>query len=200
MKTVVLSVAASLAATASFAGGYVAPVVEPAPVVSPVAPVEVGTDWSGFYAGLQYGVGNAEFSGFGREDDFDYDSYGVHAGYLHDFGRFILGGELDYNKVELDDVDVDGDLIRLRGRAGYDMGRFQPYVTLGVARISADGEGLDISETGITYGVGAEYLVHERFSVGLEYSRNDFSDIVESESGSVDLDTDLVQVRATYRF
>lgn len=200
MKTVVLSVAASLAATASFAGGYVAPVVEPAPVVSPVAPVEVGTDWSGFYAGLQYGVGNAELSGFGEEVDSDYDGYGVHAGYLHDFGRFILGGELDYNKVELDDVDVDGDLIRLRGRAGYDMGRFQPYVTLGVARISLDNGFSDVSDTGITYGVGAEYLVHERFSVGLEYTRNDFSDFYEDASGSVDLDTDLVQVRATYRF
>lgn len=200
MKLVVLTVAASLAASASFAGGYVAPVVETAPVVAPVVPVAAGTDWTGFYAGLQYGQGNAELSdGFG---DSDFDGYGAHVGYLRDFGTFVLGGELDYNKADLDDLDGDGDLWRLRGRAGYDMGRFQPYLTLGAARVSADFEGEDVSETGITYGIGAEYLVTERFSVGAEYSRSDFSDVAEDETGlsGIDLDTDLVQVRASYRF
>ena len=85
MKFVALTVAASLAASASFAGGYVAPVVDTAPVVTPVVPVQAGPDWSGFYAGLQYGQGNAELSdGLG---DTDYDGYGAHAGYLFDFGQ-----------------------------------------------------------------------------------------------------------------
>ncbi|WP_347140052.1 porin family protein [Paracoccus sp. SSK6] len=195
MKFVALTVAASLAASASFAGGYVAPVVETAPVVAPVVPVEAGTDWTGFYAGLQYGQGNAELS----DDSFDrdYDAYGLHAGYLFDFGKMIAGAELDYNKVDLDENDGDGDLWRLRGRVGYDMGKFQPYATLGAARISTNDAADDISETGITYGLGAEYLVTDKFSVGAEYSRNDFSDVVVD---GLDLDTDLVQVRASYRF
>ena len=195
MKFVSLTVAASLAASASFAGGYVAPVVDTAPVVTPVVPVQAGPDWSGFYAGLQYGQGNAELS----DDDLDsdYDAYGLHAGYLFDFGQVIAGAELDYNKADLDDVDGDADLWRLRGRVGYDMGRFQPYATLGAARISTDDDAGDISETGITYGLGAEYLVTEKFSVGAEYSRSDFSDVI---ADGIDLDTDLVQVRASYRF
>lgn len=200
MKFVAFTVAASMSASASFAGGYVAPVVDTAPVIAPVVPVEAGTDWAGFYAGLQYGQGNAELSdGLG---DSDYDAYGPHAGYLFDFGKVIAGAELDYNKADLDDVDGDADLWRLRGRVGYDMGRFQPYATLGAARISIDDEAGDISETGITYGIGAEYLVTERFSVGAEYSRSDFSDVAEDETGisGIDLDTDLVQVRASYRF
>lgn len=195
MKLVALSVAATLAASASFAGGYVAPVVETAPVVAPVIPVEAGTDWTGFYAGLQYGQGNAELSD--NRGESDYDGYGIHAGYLFDFGQVIAGAELDYNKADLDEVDGDADLWRLRGRVGYDMGRFQPYATLGAARISTDEDALDISETGITYGIGAEYLVTENFSVGAEYSRSDFSDAVTE---GIDLDTDLVQVRASYRF
>lgn len=195
MKFVALTVAASLAASASFAGGYVAPVVETAPVVAPVVPVEVGPDWSGFYAGLQYGQGNGELSDNLGESD--YDAYGLHAGYLFDFGQVIAGAELDYNKVDLDENDGDGDLWRLRGRVGYDAGRFQPYATLGVARVSSDRDAGDISETGITYGLGAEYLVTDNFSVGAEYSRSDFSDVL---ADGIDLDTDLVQVRASYRF
>lgn len=194
MKLVALTVAASLAATASFAGGYVAPVVEPV-TVTPVVPVEAGTDWTGFYAGLQYGQGNAELSD--SLGDSDFDGYGVHAGYLFDFGQVLAGAELDYNKADLDELDEDADLWRLRGRVGYDMGRFQPYATLGAAHISTDDEAGDISETGITYGLGAEYLVTEKFSVGAEYSRSDFSDVIVD---GIDLDTDLVQVRASYRF
>ena len=197
MKLVALSVAASLAASAAFAGGYVAPVVDTAPVVAPVVPVEAGTDWSGFYAGLQYGQGNAELSDGDVDADSDFDGYGVHAGYLRDFGKLVAGAELDYNKVDLDLDDGDADLWRLRGRVGYDMGRFQPYATLGAARVSTNAAAGDFSETGITYGLGAEYLVTEKFSVGAEYSRSDFSDVI---ADGIDLDTDLVQVRASYRF
>ncbi len=196
-------IAATLVASSSaFAGGYVAPVVEPAPVVEE-SPVVTASDWTGFYAGLQYGSGSADAEGFGvTVDAGDYDAYGVHAGYLRDFGQFVIGGELDYNKVDFDDAEDDGDLVRLRARAGYDAGRFMPYVTLGVARISGDDGEDDISETGFTYGIGADFSVTEKFTVGLEYTRNDFSDVLEDETGisGIDLDADLVQVRASYRF
>ena len=198
MKLVLATVAASLVAGSAFAGGYTAPVVEPAPVViEPVAVVDA-SDWTGFYAGAQYGKGSADLSYNGVDDDRDTDNYGLHGGYLRDFGKFVLGGELDYNKIDIDDVDDKGDLTRLRARAGYDMGRFMPYVTLGVAKLSADTGTYDISETDVTYGIGGDFKVTDKFTVGAEYSKQDFSDVDDIDG--LDLDTDMVQVRAAYHF
>lgn len=198
MKLVLATVAASLVAGSAFAGGYTAPVVETAPVViEPVAVVDA-SDWTGFYAGAQYGKGSADLSYNGVDDDRDTDNYGLHGGYLRDFGKFVLGGELDYNKIDIDDVDDKGDLTRLRARAGYDMGRFMPYVTLGVAKLSADTGTYDISETDVTYGIGGDFKVTDKFTVGAEYSKQDFSDVDDIDG--LDLDTDMVQLRAAYHF
>ncbi len=193
MKFVVTAVAASLFASASFAGGYAAPVTE-APVAPSVA-YAAGTDWSGFYAGLQYGSGDlsASFGGV-SVDAGDFDAYGVHAGYMWDLGGFVVGAELDYNNVALDvDSDADGDLMRARGRLGADLGRFLPYATLGLASLSSDGE----SESGTTYGIGADFLVTDKFSVGLDYSTHDFNDV---EGTGISIDADLVQIRGSFQF
>lgn len=192
MKLALTSAVAVLAANVAFAGGFVAPVVEATPVavVEEVAPA---IDWTGFYVGAQYGQGNADVSGGGVSVDLgDFDAYGLHGGYLHDMGSYVLGGELDYNRIDTD--AGDGDLWRLKGRAGADLGKFLPYVTLGVAHVSAD----EISETGFMYGLGADYMITNRFSVGAEYTRQDFKDILDTDG--VDMDADMVQLRAAFRF
>ncbi|PYE83657.1 outer membrane protein [Pseudoroseicyclus aestuarii] len=199
MKSVAALIALPLTATAAFAGGMATPTVQPEPtVVATPAPVATVADWSGFYAGLQYGQGNAETDGAVADLDADFDAYGAFAGYQRDFGRFVLGGELDYNTVDVDGLDEDADLTRLRAKMGYDAGRFLPYLTVGAAQVSLDNTAIgDISETGVTYGIGADYLVTDRFSVGAEYTRNQFDEV---ENTDIDLDTDMVQVRAAYRF
>ena len=197
MKIAYLAIAGVLAAGSAHAGGYVAPVeVEPAPVVP--APVTDVSDWTGFYAGLQYGQGNGELSFGDTTTDSDFDAYGLHGGYMHDFGRFVLGGELDYNKLDIDNLGDKGDLTRLRARAGYDMGRFLPYLTLGAAHLSADLGAADVSETAVTYGIGADFKVTERITVGAEYTRQDFSDLDNIDG--LDLDSDMVQIRGSFRF
>lgn len=197
MKLILSTVAASVLATTAFAGGYTTPVEPVAPVVvEPVVAVDP-SDWTGFYAGAQYGTGSFELNDTAGLDS-DQDAYGLHAGYLHDFGQFVLGGELDYNKLDIDDVDDKGDLTRLRARAGYDMGRFMPYVTLGVAKLSADTGTYDISETDVTYGIGGDFKVTDAVTIGAEYSKQDFSDVDDIDG--LDLDTDLVQLRAAYHF
>ena len=55
-----------------------------------------------------------------------------------------------------------------------------------------------MSEGAFAYGLGAEYMVNNRFSVGAEYTRQDFKDV--SNVNGLDLDTDMVQMRASYRF
>lgn len=198
MKLFLSTVAASVLATSAFAGGYVAPVQPAEPIV--IAPVvaNTGSDWTGFYAGAQYGAGSFKLSDGTDSADEDHKAYGLHAGYLHDFGQFVLGGELDYNKLDIDNVDNKGDMTRLRARAGYDMGRFMPYVTLGVAKLSLDSNGYDISETDMTYGIGGDFKVTDAFTVGAEYSKQDFSDVADIDG--LDLDTDMIQLRAAYHF
>lgn len=198
MKLVFATVAASLVAGAAFAGGYSAPVANPEPIAIAPIVVEDTSDWTGFYAGAQYGKGNFKLSLGDAEDENDMDAYGLHGGYLRDFGKFVLGGELDYNKLDIDNVDDKGDLTRLRAKAGYDMGRFMPYVTLGVAKLSIDTGAYDISETDVTYGIGGDFKVTDKFTVGAEYSKQDFSDVDDVDG--LDLDTDMVQVRAAYHF
>lgn len=209
MKLVFATVAAALAGTTAFAGGYTPPVVEQ-PVIAPVeAPVDTGSDWTGGYVGLQYGQGDldtdypAETLPNGTVEPaesatFDLDAYGVHGGYLYDLGQFVVGGELDYNKLAFDDVEGatidDGDLWRLRGRAGYDLGRWLPYASLGMAHMSVG----DVSENGVSYGLGVDFKVTEKFTVGAEYSWQSWSDLDNVDN--FDADLDLIQIRGSYHF
>lgn len=193
MKFVASVVAATLVAGSAVAGGYTAPIVESAPVVEVVTPVAVASAWDGFYAGLQYGQGKVKASGELGSASNDFDAYGLHGGYLRDMGKYVLGGELDYNKVDVDGLDDKGDLVRLRGRVGADLGRFMPYVTLGAAHLSL----ADVSETAFTYGVGVDFAATEKFSVGAEVTKQDFNDV---DDFGTDLDTHMVQVRASYHF
>ena len=197
MKFALATTTATLMAGTAMAGGYTPPVVEPTPVIA-AAPIVVDNDWTGFYAGAQLGFGSAELKDETTTPPASYDedltSYGLHVGYNHDFGQFVLGGELDFNKIDVDNVDDKADLTRLRLRAGYDMGRFMPYVTLGAAKISADG----ISETDPTYGIGADFMATDRIVIGGEYTYQKWKD-VDGVDG-VDLDASMFQLRASYRF
>ena len=101
-RTMKLASAAVLASTAfagaTYAGSLAEPVVEPV-MTAPVPAPDLGGDWTGFYTGLQLGYSDAEVDN-GLEGD--NGSYGFHAGYNYDFGRFVLGGELDYDKTDID--------------------------------------------------------------------------------------------------
>ncbi|WP_375264035.1 outer membrane protein, partial [Palleronia sp.] len=130
MRSIFLTVtiASAFAGTSAVAGGIAEPVVEQ-PVIIPAAdPVPV-SDWTGPYVGLQLGTGSVDSDG---ADEVDISTAGVQAGYLYDMGRFVLGGELDYANVNFDDdstFDADGNIARLKLRAGYDAGRVLPYLT-----------------------------------------------------------------------
>ncbi|UWR66313.1 porin family protein [Phaeobacter inhibens] len=193
--TRIVSMAAIAAAlsTPAFAGNLEEPVVAPAPAAPPVVVANDGGDWTGAYIGGQIGQLDADTSNGLSGDDV---SYGVHAGYNYDFGRFVLGGEIDYDAT---DVDLGGgaatvdSVMRGKVKAGYDFGPVLAYVTGGVAQVDTSvGD-----ETGEFYGIGVAYRLTDQWTVGGEVLEHDFDNL---GSSGISADATTVSLRASYQF
>lgn len=183
-------------ASTGFAGGLAEPVMTPAPVAPvPVVMVAPSNDWSGFYLGGS--AGQATLSSDG-EDDIDASNYGLHAGYMRDLGSIVVGGELDYSRLDLDGTSSTYDVAvtRLKGRVGYDAGAFLPYVTAGGAYASVNDDS-DVNDTGYFYGIGAEYAINDNFRIGGEFLQHEFDNFNDS---GVDLSAQTMAVRVSYSF
>lgn len=181
---------ASLLGSASFAGNLADPVVETVqtPVFEPVP--DVG--WTGFYGGLNLGYADVDGTGAADGDD---TTYGLHIGYDYDFGRYVIGGELEYDKA---DIDLNGaattdSVTRLKLRGGYDLGRTMIYATAGIADLDTSIG----SDTGEFLGVGVAYQVTDRFTVGGEILEHRFDDIGGT---GVDADATTFNLRGSFRF
>lgn len=129
---------------------------------------------------------------------------GIHAGYLRDFGHFVGGAELSYDKlddfeiggIDVDDfADADGSLLRGKLLAGYDAGQLLPYAAISLANINLEIDGEDGDETGFGYGLGVKYMATPRFLIGAEWMRNSFE--IDDE---IDADVDTLNLNASYRF
>ncbi|SPH21216.1 hypothetical protein ASD8599_01965 [Ascidiaceihabitans donghaensis] len=195
MITALAGLGTSLVALPALAGSPTE-TVAPEPVIAspppPPPPVSLGGDWGGFYGGLQ--LGNLDVDGTGAADGDDV-TFGFHGGYNYDFGQFVVGGEFDY---DFGDIDLGGaatvdNVMRLKLKAGYDLGRTLIYATAGAARVDTSLG----NETGEFLGLGVAYQINDRFVVGGEVLEHRFDDI--SGSG-VDADATAVTVRASLRF
>ncbi len=177
----------ALSAGAALAGGLDTPVA-PATPAAPIVPVaQDATDWTGFYLGAEIGTGNAELDGV--EDDVN--SFGGFAGYMHDMGNIVVGGELAYGRYSADDAE-DVDATSLKARVGYDLGTVLPYAFAGVASVSGD----DVTDSVTIYGVGADMQVTDSIRVGAEYligENDNFDD-------SFEFKVDTISLRAAYSF
>ncbi|MEX0349557.1 MAG: outer membrane protein [Paracoccaceae bacterium] len=158
-----------------------------------VASPALAEDWTGVYGGFALGYTDVDGPGNAGGNDV---SFGPHVGYDYDFGNFVLGGELEYNRADIGlgagagDLDAIG---RLKLRGGYDFGNALGYVIVGAARAEASGD----SDTGAVYGIGIAVPVTDRLEIGGEILRHDFSDL-NNQSG--DFDTDTFNLRTTFRF
>lgn len=178
--------------TTAFAGTLADPVVEAVPQPIILAPVALGGDWTGAYGGLNLGYADVDGTGAIDGDDM---TYGLHLGYDYDFGRFVAGGEIEYDKA---DIDLNGaatvdSVARLKLRGGYDLGRTLIYATAGIAK-------LDTSignDTGEFFGLGVAYKVTESFTLGGEVLEHRFDDIGNS---GVDADATTFNLRGSFRF
>lgn len=187
---------ASVLAVPAFAGGLADPVVEP--VIDPV-PVEVAPvtgDWTGGYVGAQLGYGDVSVG----DDDGDGAIYGLRAGYDYDFGNWVLGAGIGYDKTSID-LDAGAgeidDIARLGFRAGADLGQTLIYGTAGLARASATVGGADLSDNGYYVGIGAEYMLNDSWTVGGELMTNQFDDFDDS---GLDFDATTIAATVGFRF
>jgi outer membrane immunogenic protein len=195
--TLKLASAAVLVSTAfagsAFAGSLAEPIVEPV-MTAPVMAPSLGGDWTGFYTGLQLGYADADGPG---ALDGDNGTYGFHAGYDYDFGRFVLGGELDYDKTDIDldngAANIDS-VARAKIKGGYDVGNTLLYATGGYANADTSVG----SEDGAFYGVGMTYKVTEQYTLGAELLQHRFNDI--GGTAGADLDATTFNVRGSFRF
>jgi predicted porin len=159
-----------------------------------------GSDWTGFYAGAQLGYGQLDSDAL--TEDPDGLLYGAHAGYLYDFGQWVIGGELDIDGTDIEDetagVELDT-VTRAKLRLGYDAGAWLPYVTGGIAqaRTSSTAAGFDADDTGPFGGVGVEYRLNPSMRIGGEVLQHQFEDY---NGTGVDIDATTAMARVTFQF
>ena len=214
IKKFAMATAAIALAAPAYAGSKMAPIEEPE-VVEPIMeePAAPARDWTGPYVGLNgtyIGVNNRDRGNFGGSGP----GIGAHAGYMQDFGGFVLGAEAEwdfYNDVTLDEVgrfptagEVES-MGRLKARAGVPLGNdLLAYGLGGVAHMRTSDIG---NNTGWVVGAGAEYMVTDNFSVGGEVMYHRFDDVSVSGGGDVpaggadyDFEATTVSVRGSFRF
>lgn len=184
-------------------------------VESPVAPTVLssGTDWSGFYAGLNvgYGAGTLEVTNLPIDEE-DVNGFfgGAQIGYNFQSGNLVFGiqsdialsGILNDDEDPSDSIDWFGSTT---GRVGVALDTVLPYVKAGVAYAAGTGHdgGNDDTQTSVgwTAGVGVELAVAENISVFGEYDYYDFGTATFNFGGpDVDVDTTLHAVKVGVNF
>ena len=196
-------VTATLLSAPALAGGPVVVPENPAPLApDPVA----SHDWSGLYAGLSYGStgGDIQFLP-GSFDELSSGSIAsAHIGYLWQRGSFVYGGELAYGTVRDTNFTVYEGIDRaldLKARFGFAANRALFYGVLGYSRADLFVDGGEWNLSGISYGLGAEFALSNRVSLGLEYLTRDLEgDEVSGFPVSAEGKFDTVSLRLTYSF
>lgn len=204
MNPVIVAVAiGTLLSVPALAGGPAVVPVEPVPVVTPAPATH---DWSGPYLGLSFGStsGETQFNP-GSFAELDSGSIaGGHAGYLWQRGSLVYGGELAYGDVRdaafssFEGVDT---ALDLKARIGFAANRVLFYGIVGYSQATLYVDGGEWKMFGASYGLGAEFALSDRMTLGLEYLSRDVSG-GESSGFPVDADTglDSVSLRVSFAF
>lgn len=198
-------------AVASVSAAQAADLYTPAPAAISYsdAGLAVATDnWSGFYAGAHGGMMSA--------DDFDNTSFsgGVQAGYLQQFGQFVVGAEVsgtlsDELRYELtpDAGLTQNWSLAAKGRAGVALGDTLIYGTAGASLAELEPSGTTTSGTdtygGVVFGAGVEQNLGNNFSVRAEYLQTRYFDVDSTVAGIArtdDLTNHAVTLGVNYRF
>lgn len=174
-------------------------------------------DWSGFYAGLNMGLGFADFEKdaniTGPNESGTGITGGVQAGYNWQNGNFVYGGEIDFAFTDLsaENASLQYDqnwVMTFRGRAGYAFQDFLPYATLGlgVTQTEAELAGLGSetsSHVGLAAGLGLDYHWFDQWSSRVEYlyvSAPKLTDNIAGARVNGGSDTSYFRIGVNYNF
>lgn len=158
---------------------------------SPVAPAVRAIPafaWTGFYAGVHAGYGFGSYSGTATPGFASPRGFvgGGQVGYNHQIGQFVAGLETDLSYSGIRDKAANvgkervGYIGTVRGRLGYAVDRFLPYVTGGFAYggtelFTGAGRASQV-QTGWTLGAGVEYAITNNLTARVEGLYVDLSD------------------------
>jgi outer membrane immunogenic protein len=195
----------------------------PAPMVTKAPPyVEQTFNWTGFYIGVNGGGGwGHAFSPLSGGINTSGGVAGGTVGYNAQFGNWVLGfeGDMDWSNVGASTssagcpgCSIQNDwLSTARGRVGYSVGRWLPYVTGGLAvgdvKAGVPGfAGATNTQVGWAAGAGVEYALSNQWSAKLEYLHVDLGRFdCGTSCGAVGTDNvsfhdNLVRGGINYRF
>ncbi|WP_181318311.1 outer membrane protein [Pseudogemmobacter blasticus] len=142
-------------------------------------------DWAGFYAGIQVSSETGSITPSGAPFSYDADniSPALVLGYNWQMANnLVLGGEAIIASGTVSNMPIlpyEADAVsQVRVRLGYALYRAMPYVALGVGMTDFGVfGGPSSSERGATVGIGLEFLVSDKVSARMEYSRSDFGGV-----------------------
>lgn len=200
-------------------------------------PVATSFNWTGAYIGLEAGYSwaksKADYTAFLAIDaPMDPKGFvgGIYGGYNFQLGNsVVLGieGDINYADVHGSTPTLEGGVpiagqsfdgkvdwtASIRGRVGYSINRFLPYVTAGGAFAHYDvgntaggvtEHAFDRTLSGWTVGVGADYAFTDNLIGRVEYRYADFgtksAGAVLFENYDVDLKTNDLRIGLAYKF
>lgn len=164
-------------------------------LVATLAAPAAAQDWRGAYIGAGISHDRITFEdktwGPGKVDD-NSTGAAMFAGYNFQSGNWVFGPELQWRNQNVDANDgafllpaSAGHAKSIRGRVGYAMGKFLPYVALGLTTtdVDADHEGLgdpyDVASDrawGKSLAIGADYAMTDKAFVRVEVQRTRYGD------------------------
>jgi len=199
MKKIILSLVSVLALNSfAFAGGDLAPVVEPI----------IEEDNSAFYIGL--GIDSMELNDDTTGEEITRGGVSFIAGYQYNEyiaieGRYNLGISTDYNEgtwQAVQDYDDDMTAWGIYLKPMYPITEeFDIYALLGYGGIELTNiAGGDPYESGFQWGLGAQYEVVESWTISLDYVSLYDGTGLDYRAQLDDIDADIWTLAVSYKF
>lgn len=161
------------------------------------------SDWTGLYIGVSGGYGwlrdiDRSFTPPMPDSGQDW-IFGAHAGYLHQIGDLVVGGEVEFRRLDItyqtfNFITVENAYVA-KARVGYAIDQFLISGSIGGAYVTTNFMGLQ--DLGLALGAGIDYQLTDMVTIGVHYDRYSYTNF----SGTmIDATLDQVSVRASVGF